>query len=46
MSASVDQLELMSLQSPQRVFNEFRLWFDPKEKLADVVSLARDNGNT
>lgn len=44
MSASLDQLELMSLQSPQRVFNEFRLWFDPKEKLADVVSLARDTG--
>ena len=44
MSASLDQLELMIRQSPQRAFNEFRLWFDPKEKLADVVSLARDTG--
>ncbi|MYA60079.1 MAG: CCA tRNA nucleotidyltransferase [Chloroflexi bacterium] len=44
MSASLDQLRLMSLRSPQRVFNEFRLWFDPKEKLANLVLLANDTG--
>ena len=44
LSASLDQLELMILRSTQRVFNEFRLWFNPKEKLADVVSLARKTG--
>ncbi len=44
MSAYLDQLEVMRLQSPQRVFNEFRLWFAPKEKLADIVTLASDTG--
>ncbi len=43
-SASLSELESMVLQSPQRVFNEFRLWFDPKEQLADLVALARKTG--
>ncbi len=44
-SESIDQLRLMRLQSPERVFNEFRLWFDPKEKLTGLVNLARDTGS-
>ena len=45
MSASSDQLELMRLQSPQRVFNELRLWFDPREELADLIALASETGS-
>ena len=35
---------MMALHSPQRVFNEFRLWFDAKENLAELVSIAKDTG--
>lgn len=44
MSASLDQLELMCIRSPERVFNEFRLWFHPNENLGDLVKRARDAG--
>ena len=43
-SASLPHLEMMTLRSPQRVFNEFRLWFDAKENLAELVSIADETG--
>ncbi len=41
-SASLNHLETMIMRSPQRVFNEFRLWFHPRENLADLVSIANE----
>ena len=45
MSEAIDQIGSMIPRSPERVFNEFRLWFNAKENLADLISLACDTGS-
>ena len=37
---SLHHLQNMCDRSPQRVFNEFHSWFDPRENLAELVSIA------
>lgn len=39
-SESIEDLLRMTRNSPQRVFNEFRLWFSPHENLDSLVELA------
>ena len=41
---SLKHLDAMVCKSPQRVFNEFRLWFDSKENLAAIGSIAERLG--
>ena len=39
-SEALDDLRLMTEHSPQRVFNEFKLWFAAQENLDEIVKLA------
>ncbi len=39
-SKALDDLRLMTEHSPQRVFNEFKLWFAPHENLDEIIKLA------
>ncbi len=39
-SQALDDLHLMAEHSPQRVFNEFKLWFVAQENLDQIVKLA------
>jgi len=41
---SLDNLHLITETSPQRVFNEFRLWFQPYENLEAVAKIATETG--
>ncbi len=41
---SLDHLSKMCVVSPQRVFNEFRLWFRPHEDLDALTEIAAQNG--
>ena len=41
---SLDHLSKMCVVSPQRVFNEFRLWFRPHEDLDMLTAMAAQNG--
>ncbi len=41
---SLDDLKRMVAVSPQRVFNEFRLWFKPHENLSDLINKAQQTG--
>ena len=41
---SLDHLSKMCDASPQRVFNEFRLWFRPHEDLDALTAMAAQNG--
>ena len=43
-SDAVDDLRRMVDHSPQRVFNEFRMWFAPHENLEAIVALAAATG--
>ncbi len=43
-SDAVVDLRRMVDQSPQRVFNEFRMWFAPHENLEAIVALAAATG--
>ena len=40
----LDHLRRMTKRSPQRVFNEFRLWFERHEDLGTLLELASEHG--
>ena len=44
LAQSLDNLRTMTESSPQRVFNEFRLWFQSHENLAKLTSIAQTTG--
>ena len=44
MRGSLHHLSKMCDASPQRVFNEFRLWFRPHEELDALTAMAAQNG--
>lgn len=44
MRGSLNHLSKMCATSPQRVFNEFRLWFQPHENLDTLTAIAAKHG--
>ena len=44
LSKSLNHLQNMCRKSPQRVFNEFRLWFETREILSEEVRIAAETG--
>ena len=44
LSRSLNHLQNMCRKSPQRVFNEFRLWFETREILSEEVRIAVETG--